>query len=163
MIGQLPDVRDVAVIGGGYIGLEAAAVLSKLGKKVVVLEMLDRVLSRVAAEPISRFFEAEHRAHGVDIRTGAAVQYIDEKDGAACAVKLGDGSSVGADLVIVGIGIDAAVEPLIEAGAAGVHIGRVESSRMKLMISITPVWSLNSSATSIRRSAIVPPCENKRP
>ena len=81
--------------------------------------------SRVAAEPISRFFEAEHRAHGVDIRTGAAVQRIEAKDGVACAVKLGDGSSVPADLVIVGIGIDAAVEPLIEAGAEGgngVHV-----------------------------------------
>jgi hypothetical protein len=61
------------VIGGGYIGLEAAAVLAKFGKQVVLLEALDRVLARVAGEPLSRFFEAEHRAHGVDVRLGVAV------------------------------------------------------------------------------------------
>ena len=51
MIAELPDVTRVAVIGGGYIGLEAAAVLTKLGKQVTVLEALDRVLARVAGEP----------------------------------------------------------------------------------------------------------------
>src|SRR3546814_3654363 len=58
--------KQIVVIGGGYIGLEAAAVLTKAGKKVVLLEALDRVLARVAGEDLSRFYEKEHREHGVD-------------------------------------------------------------------------------------------------
>ena len=119
LIAELPATRRVVVIGGGYIGLEAAAVLSKLGKQVVVLEALDRVLARVAAEPISRFYEAEHRAHGVDVRTNVVVDCIQERGGAASGVRLADGSVIEADMVIVGIGILPAVEPLLSAGAAG--------------------------------------------
>ena len=111
-------VRDVVVIGGGYIGLEAAAVLAKLGKKVTVLEALDRVLARVAGEPISRFYEAEHRAHGVDVRLGVAVETI-EGEGHVSGVWLADGKVIPAGLVIVGIGIVPNVEPLLAAGAAG--------------------------------------------
>jgi 3-phenylpropionate/trans-cinnamate dioxygenase ferredoxin reductase subunit len=62
------------VIGGGYIGLEAAAVLSKLGRQVTVLEAAPRVLARVAGPELSAFFEAEHRAHGVDLRTGVDIR-----------------------------------------------------------------------------------------
>jgi 3-phenylpropionate/trans-cinnamate dioxygenase ferredoxin reductase subunit len=80
MITELGTTSQAVVIGGGYIGLEAAAVLTKLGKRVVLLEALDRVLARVAGEPLSRFYEAEHRAHGVDIRLGVAVECIEEKD-----------------------------------------------------------------------------------
>jgi NADPH-dependent 2,4-dienoyl-CoA reductase/sulfur reductase-like enzyme len=69
------------VIGGGYIGLEAAVVMSKFGKQVTVLEAVDRVLARVAGEPLSRFYEAEHRAHGVDVRLNAKVGCIEGKDG----------------------------------------------------------------------------------
>ena len=111
-------VDDVVVIGGGYIGLEAAAVLAKLGKKVTVLEALDRVLARVAGEPISRFYEAEHRAHGVDVRLGVAVEAIEGK-GHVSGVRLADGKVIPAGLVIVGIGIVPNVEPLLAAGAAG--------------------------------------------
>lgn len=109
---------QIVVIGGGYIGLEAAAVLSKFGKKVVLLEALDRVLARVAGEELSRFFEAEHRAHGVDLRLGVGVEAI-EGDTHATGVRLTSGEVIAADLVIVGIGIVPAVEPLISAGAAG--------------------------------------------
>jgi 3-phenylpropionate/trans-cinnamate dioxygenase ferredoxin reductase subunit len=112
--------RRVVVVGGGYIGLEAAAVLTKLGCHVTLLEALPRVLARVAGEPLSRFFEDEHRAHGVDLRVSAAVETLLGDDaGHVRAVQLISGEEIAADLVIVGIGIIPAVAPLIAAGAAG--------------------------------------------
>ena len=119
LMGELATTTRVVVIGGGYIGLEAAAVLTKLGKHVTVLEAQDRVLARVAGEALSRFYEAEHRAHGVDVRLGVTVSCIEEKDGATCGVRLGDDTVLPAEMVIVGIGIIPAVEPLIAAGAEG--------------------------------------------
>lgn len=111
-------VRNIAVIGGGYIGLEAAAVLTKLGCKVTLLEALPRVLARVAGEELSAFYEKEHRNHGVDLRTGVTVESL-EGEGRVTGVKLGDGTVIPADAVIVGIGIIPAVAPLLAAGAAG--------------------------------------------
>ena len=119
MMVELDSVNRVVVIGGGYIGLEAAAVLTKLGKSVIVLEAQDRVLARVAGEPLSRFYEAEHRAHGVDVRVGVSVDCIEERDGAACGVRLADGAVLPCEMVIVGIGILPAVDPLLAAGADG--------------------------------------------
>lgn len=118
LAGELPAMRRVVVIGGGYIGLEAAAVLSKAGKQVIVIEALDRVLARVAGEPLSRFFEAEHRAHGVDLRLSTAVEGIVGESGRVAAVRLAGGEVVRADAVIVGIGIVPEVEPLRLAGLA---------------------------------------------
>ncbi len=118
MMAELSEVEHVVVIGGGYIGLEAAAVLAKFGKKVVLLEALDRVLARVAGEPLSRFFEAEHRAHGVDVRLGVAVESILGED-KVTGVRLADGELLKAEMAIVGIGIIPAVEPLLAAGAEG--------------------------------------------
>ncbi len=112
------SAAQVVVIGGGYIGLEAAAVLRKAGKPVVLLEALDRVLARVAGEDLSRFYEKEHRDHGVDLRLGVQVEAI-EGETRATGVRLASGEVIPADLVIVGIGIVPAVEPLIAAGAAG--------------------------------------------
>jgi 3-phenylpropionate/trans-cinnamate dioxygenase ferredoxin reductase subunit len=119
MLGELATTNRVVVIGGGYIGLEAAAVLSKFGKHVTVLEAMDRVLARVAGEPLSRFYEAEHRAHGVEIQLGAQVDCIVGENGRVTGVRMHDGTILPADMVIVGIGIIPAVEPLIAAGAAG--------------------------------------------
>ncbi|HEX8400783.1 MAG TPA: FAD-dependent oxidoreductase [Allosphingosinicella sp.] len=121
LIAELPDVSRLLVIGGGYIGLEAAAVLTRLGKHVTVLEVQERVLARVAGVQLSRFYEAEHRAHGVDVRTDVTVACIEERNGAACGVRLADGSVLPGDMVIVGIGIVPAVEPLLAAGGAGVN------------------------------------------
>jgi 3-phenylpropionate/trans-cinnamate dioxygenase ferredoxin reductase subunit len=119
MIAELGGTTRVAVIGGGYIGLEAAAVLSKLGKQVTVFEAQDRVLARVAGVALSRFFEAEHRAHGVDIRLGVGVDCIVEEAGRAVGVRLTGGEVVPAEMVIVGVGIVPAVQPLLDAGAEG--------------------------------------------
>jgi 3-phenylpropionate/trans-cinnamate dioxygenase ferredoxin reductase subunit len=111
-------VKNIVVIGGGYIGLEAAAVLTKLNCKVTLLEALPRVLARVAGPELSAFYEKEHRDHGVDLRTGVSVTSL-EGEGRVSGVKLADGTVIPADAVIVGIGIIAAVAPLILAGAAG--------------------------------------------
>src|SRR3546814_16715882 len=115
----LPDVEHVAVVGGGYIGLEAAAVLTKLGKKVTVLEALDRVLARVAGEPLSRFYEADHRAHGVDLRTGAMVEALEKTNGRVSAVLLPGGERIAAAMALVGIGIIPETAPILAAGASG--------------------------------------------
>ena len=120
MIAELADVRRVAIIGGGYIGLEAAAVLAKLDREVVLIEALDRVLARVAGPVLSHFFEAEHRAHGVDVRLGVGVDCI-TGDTRATGVRLVGGAEIAADMVIVGIGIVPAVEPLLAAGATGTN------------------------------------------
>jgi 3-phenylpropionate/trans-cinnamate dioxygenase ferredoxin reductase component len=120
IIAELDNVTHVAVIGGGYIGLEAAAVLTKLGKPVTLLEALPRVLARVAGPQLSAFYEAEHRAHGVDLRTGIGVVAI-EGETRVTGVRLADDSVVAADLVIVGIGIIPAVAPLTAAGADGTN------------------------------------------
>ncbi|WP_306181005.1 NAD(P)/FAD-dependent oxidoreductase [Rhizobium sp. AN73] len=119
IIDQLASVQRVVVIGGGYIGLEAAAVLRKLGKAVIVLEAMDRVLARVAAEPLSRFYEKEHRDHGVDIRLGTGIESFVGNHGRLSGVQLTNGETLAADMAIVGIGILPCVYPLVAAGATG--------------------------------------------
>ncbi|MGB3721816.1 MAG: FAD-dependent oxidoreductase [Pacificimonas sp.] len=116
---ELDGAQQVAVIGGGYIGLEAAAVLTKLGKSVTVIEAEDRVLARVAGAPLSRFYEARHEAEGVIFRLSTMTKCLEGKGGKVRGVELSCGESLPADLVIVGIGIVPSVEPLTRAGATG--------------------------------------------
>ncbi|NML95304.1 NAD(P)/FAD-dependent oxidoreductase [Novosphingobium olei] len=120
LMGQLDaGAKTAVVIGGGYIGLEAAAVLTKFGVHVTLLEALPRVLARVAGEALSTFYQDEHRAHGVDLRTEVAVDCIEGDGAQVTGVKLADGSVLPAEIVIVGIGIIPSVGPLLSAGAAG--------------------------------------------
>lgn len=113
--------RQAVVVGGGYIGLEAAAVLRKLGCEVTLLESQQRVLSRVAGEDLSRFYQEEHRRHGVDVRLGAEVEAIEGDGDRVTGVKIAEGETLECDLIVVGIGIVPAVGPLIAAGAAGAN------------------------------------------
>jgi 3-phenylpropionate/trans-cinnamate dioxygenase ferredoxin reductase component len=145
ILAALPGAERIAVIGGGYIGLEAAAVLTRLGKKVTLLEALDRVLARVAGAPLSRFYEAEHRARGVDLRTNATVEAI-----AGNGVRLVSGELVPADLVIAGIGIAAAVEPLRAAGASGTNGVDVDGH---CRISLPDIYAVGDCAAHVNRFA----------
>ncbi|MDI9979609.1 FAD-dependent oxidoreductase [Rhodococcus sp. IEGM 1307] len=116
---ELSSTSRVVVIGGGYIGLETAAVLGQAGKHITVLEAQDRVLARVAGAPLASFYQDEHQTRGVDIRLGVTVERIEGRDSRVSGVSLSDGELLPCDLVIVGIGITPAVEPLLSAGAAG--------------------------------------------
>lgn len=113
--------RRVVVIGGGYIGLEAAAVLVEVGCEVTVLEERNRLLARVCGPDISQFYDLEHRAHGVNIRLEVQVERLEETDGRVSGVVLANGERLACDAVIVGIGIVPAIGPLIAAGATGAN------------------------------------------
>jgi 3-phenylpropionate/trans-cinnamate dioxygenase ferredoxin reductase subunit len=113
--------RRVVVVGGGYIGLEAAAALTGLGCAVTLLEALPRVLARVCGEELSRFYEAEHHARGVDLRLNTAVDRIEGDNGTVSGVRLSTGEVIPCEMVIVGIGIVPSVQPLIAAGASGTN------------------------------------------
>jgi len=95
--------RKLLIIGGGYIGLEAAAVARLLGLEVVLLEMAERILQRVAAEKTSDYFRKQHKDQGVDLRESTSLKRLLEKDGKVCA-ELDNGETIDADLVLVGIG-----------------------------------------------------------
>lgn len=109
----------IVVVGGGYVGLEAAAVLRKLGCEVVLVEALPRVLSRVADEAISEFMQSLHAGLGVDLRLRTGITRLIGDGGRVAGVELTDGAVVSADMVIVGIGIVPSVDPLKRAGISG--------------------------------------------
>jgi 3-phenylpropionate/trans-cinnamate dioxygenase ferredoxin reductase subunit len=110
----LPGNRLV-VIGGGFIGLEIAAVAIKLGLDVAVLESQPRVLARVTAPEVSTFFEDLHRRHSVNIRVNATARaFIGDPE--ATHVVLDDGTTIAADLIVVGVGLIPNVELAEDSG-----------------------------------------------
>ncbi|MBL6081281.1 FAD-dependent oxidoreductase [Belnapia sp. T18] len=120
LAGVLGPGRRLAIIGGGYIGLEVAASARALGASAVVIEREPRVLARVAGHALSGFLEARHRAEGVELLLEAAVETIEGEAGAAAAVRLVDGRRIPCDAVLVGIG---AVPNDALAAACGLEAG----------------------------------------
>jgi 3-phenylpropionate/trans-cinnamate dioxygenase ferredoxin reductase component len=102
---SLAKAQNVVVIGGGFIGLEAASVARSAGKNVTVLEAAERLVPRSVAPVISQFLFDAHARRGVDIRLGAQVTGLSGIGGRVASVELADGTAVSADLVIVGVGI----------------------------------------------------------
>jgi 3-phenylpropionate/trans-cinnamate dioxygenase ferredoxin reductase component len=96
--------KRLAIIGGGYIGLEAAASGRALGAEVTIIERESRVLARVACKPLSDFFEAYHHKHGVVLELEAGVAGFEGKDGRVSGVKLSDGRVIACDAALVGVG-----------------------------------------------------------
>lgn len=127
LVAGLSGARAIVIIGGGFIGLEAAAACIKLNKSVTVIEAQERLLARVTGVEISAFYADEHRKRGADVRLSADVSHLEGRLGRVSGVRLSDGELIPADLVIVGIGIEPAVEPLIAAGADGGNGIRVDA------------------------------------
>jgi 3-phenylpropionate/trans-cinnamate dioxygenase ferredoxin reductase subunit len=115
---QLQPGRKAVLVGGGYIGLEVAAVSAKHGCKVNVLEMANRVMNRVVSEPVSAFYHTEHRRAGVTLTLNAMVAGFEGKDGCLTHVNVTDGHRVSADLAIIGAGVDPNVALAEAAGLA---------------------------------------------
>ena len=147
--------KEVVVIGGGYIGLETAAVLIKLGCQVTLLESQDRVLSRVAGEDLSHFYEDEHRRHGVDVRLGVEVEAIEGDGDRVTGVKLASGETLECDMLVVGIGIVPAVGPLILAGAAGANGVEVDQFCRTSLPDIYAVGDCAAHANSWAGGAVI--------
>ena len=112
-----PGARAV-VIGGGYIGLEAASVAARRDMTVTILEAASRILERVACAETSAYFAALHRGHGVEILTGVKLQSLEGIDGRLGEAVLADGRRFACDLAIVGIGVVPNTQLAVEAGLA---------------------------------------------
>lgn len=108
--------KNAVVIGGGYIGLEGAAIARKAGVNVTIVEMAERILQRVAAPATSDFFRDLHQRHGVSVLESTGLDRVAGESGKVSAVQLTDGRSLLADCVLVGIGILPASDLAEEAG-----------------------------------------------
>lgn len=116
MAAEFRQGRHVLIIGGGYIGLEAAAVSAKLGLRVTLVETAPRILQRVAAPETSNYFRRLHLANGVDLREATGLEALLGNDGRVGLAKLSDGTSLPVDFVIAGIGVHPNVELAEAAG-----------------------------------------------
>lgn len=135
--------RRVLIVGGGYIGLEAASVAAKLGLQVTLVEMADRILQRVAAPQTSDYFRALHASHGVEIREGVGLERL-TGEGAVSGAVLSDGTEMAVDFVIVGVGIAPSIA-LAEDGGLDIDNGiRVDAQGRT---SVPHVWAAGDCAS----------------
>jgi len=142
---QMVAGHRVVIIGGGYIGLEAAAVAAKRGLHVTLVEMAPRILQRVACPETSDYFRALHRHHGVDIREGVGLERLTGEDRVTGAI-LSDGSTVAADFAIVGVG----VTPVTDlAAAAGLLIDNGIATDRHCRTSDPHVWAAGDCASCL--------------
>ncbi|WP_103762957.1 NAD(P)/FAD-dependent oxidoreductase [Roseovarius confluentis] len=147
-----PEFREgakVLIVGGGYIGLEAAAVAASKGLKVTLVEMADRILQRVAAKETSDYFRALHRSHGVDIREGVGLERL-TGEGRVSGAVLNDGTELKADFVIVGVGITPATAL---AEAAGVEVENGIKVDAQGRTSDPSIWAAGDCASFPYRGA----------
>lgn len=135
--------RRVVIVGGGYIGLEAAAVAAKLGLTVTVVEMAPRILQRVAAPETSDFFRDLHRAHGVRIIEGVGLERL-EGAGRVTAARLADGAVIHCDFVIAGVGI-LPVTDLAEAAGCALENGIRTDAQGRT--SVPQIWAAGDCAS----------------
>ena len=141
-----PEFREgakVLIIGGGYIGLEAAAVAAKKGLNVTLVEMADRILQRVASPETSGYFRDLHKSHGVDLREGVGLERL-TGEGRVTGAKLSDGPELDLDFVIVGVGITPATAL---AEMAGIELENGIKTDIKGQTSDPNIWAAGDCAS----------------
>ncbi len=136
--------KRALIVGGGYIGLEAAAVCAKRGVDVTLVEMGDRILQRVAAPETSDYFRALHRDHGVTILEGTGLDHLEGEAGQVTHAVLGDGSTVEVDFVVVGVGITPSTQL---AALAGVEVENGIKTDAQGRTSDPSIWSAGDCAS----------------
>lgn len=134
---RLAAAQRVVVIGGGFIGLEAAAAARALGKHVTVVEAADRLIGRAVAPGVSEFYRRAHIRRGTPVVLNAAVTAIEGRRGRVAAVRLADGTRLAADLVMVGIGVVPRTELAEQLGLAcdrGILVDEYARTSMKNVV-----------------------------
>ena len=148
----LPNAQKAVVIGGGYIGLEAAASLRKGGMDVDVIEAADRLLARVASPDISAFFADLHRVNGVRLHIGMGVAEILSVGGAFSGVTLADDTQIAADLLIVGIGV---TPDIALAHMAGVECSDAILVDAQMATSVETIYAIGDGALAADIAPVV--------
>ncbi len=143
MSAHVVEGAKVLIVGGGYIGLEAAAVAAKKGLQVTLVEMADRILQRVAAPDTSDYFRDLHKSHGVDVREGVGLARLTGTDVVSGAV-LSDDTELDVDFVIVGVGIAPAIGL---AETAGVEIDNGIKTDAQGRTNVPHIWAAGDCAS----------------
>lgn len=143
MAAEFSEDRRALIVGGGYIGLEAAAVAAKKGVKVTLVEMADRILQRVAAPETSNYFRDLHQSHGVEIVEGVGLDHL-LGEGHVTGAQLSDGRILDADFVIVGVGIQPSTTL---AEAAGLEIENGIRTNEQGRTSDVSIWAAGDCAS----------------
>ena len=143
MAPEFQEVAHVLIVGGGYIGLEAAAVAASKGLRVTLVEMADRILQRVAAPETSDFFRRLHADHDVTIREAVGLETLLGDDRVSGA-RLSDGSEIDVDFVIVGVGIS---PETALAEAAGLDIDNGIAANALGQTSDPDIWTAGDCAS----------------
>ncbi len=144
MAPSVVEGKRALIVGGGYIGLEAAAVCAKRGVQVTLVEMADRILQRVAAPETSDYFRSLHGEHGVDIREGVGLDRLVGTDGQVTGAVLSDGSELEVDFVVVGVGITPSTQL---AELAGVELENGIRTDAHGRTSDTSIWAAGDCAS----------------
>ncbi|MBF9058004.1 FAD-dependent oxidoreductase [Rhodobacterales bacterium HKCCSP123] len=165
----LAAARRILVIGGGYIGLEAAAVARGLGKDVTLIEAGSRILARVACDRTAGMVRALHEGHGVDLREGVGVERLTEgPDGRVAGALRADGTGIATDLVIVGIGgiaNDALARKaglVCGAGAGGIHVDATCRTSDPRILAIGDVALFDLGHGPMRLESVQNACDQAR-
>lgn len=134
----------VLIVGGGYIGLEVAAIARQRNLETTLIEAAPRILQRVAAGQTSTLFADLHRTHGVDLREGVGLTSLEPQNDGSCVVALSDGTGVVVDFIVAGIGVDPRTEL---AAAAGLEIDNGIAVNERCETSTTGIFSAGDCAS----------------